>query len=45
MGIGLGALQVITHDAAAGTVRIELRPFALQRDDAMVDLGVLPGAK
>jgi hypothetical protein len=45
MGIGLGTLQVIHHDAAAGTVRVELRPYALQRDDAVVDLGSLPGAR
>ena len=43
MGIGLGALEVIHHDAAAGTVRIETRPFVLQRDDAVVGLGTMPG--
>jgi uncharacterized protein YfaP (DUF2135 family) len=45
MGIGLGALQVVHHDAAAGTVRVELRPYALQRDDAVVDLGSIPAAR
>jgi hypothetical protein len=41
MGIGLGTLQVIHHDAAAGTVSIEVRPFALQHDQAVVDLGTI----
>jgi hypothetical protein len=41
MGVGLGVLQVIRHDAAAGTVRIELRPFALATDDAVAALGTL----
>jgi hypothetical protein len=41
MGVGLGVLQVIHHDAAAGTVRVELRPFALATDDAIAALGTL----
>jgi hypothetical protein len=45
MGVGLGTLQVIRYDAATGTVELEHRPFALQRDDAVVDLGTLAGAR
>jgi hypothetical protein len=38
MGFGLGTVQVIRHDGA-GNVTVEDRPFVIQADDAMVDLG------
>lgn len=39
-GLGLGAIQVIRHDGHGG-LTIEDRPFALQLDDAMIDLGIV----
>jgi uncharacterized protein YfaP (DUF2135 family) len=38
MGLGLGTVQVIRHDGA-GNVTVEDRPFAIQIDGAMIDLG------
>ena len=39
-GVGLGSVQVIRY--ADGVVAIEDRPFVIQNDNAMVDLGVVP---
>jgi hypothetical protein len=39
-GLGLGAIQVIRHDGHGG-LTVEDRPFALQVDDAMIDLGIV----
>lgn len=38
MGLGLGTVQVIRHDGAGG-VTVEDRPFVIQNDYAMIDLG------
>jgi len=38
MGVGLGTVQIIHRDAA-GTITIDDRPFVIQNDDAMVELG------
>lgn len=40
MGLGLGTVQVIRHDGAGGGI-VEDRPFVIQRDDAMVELGTV----
>jgi len=40
MGLGLGTVQVIRHDGAGGVV-VEDRPFVIQNDGAMVELGVV----
>jgi hypothetical protein len=40
MGVGLGMVEVVTG-SAPGDVTIEDRPFALQIDDARVDLGMV----
>jgi tetratricopeptide (TPR) repeat protein len=40
MGVGLGTVHVIRHDGAGGVI-VEDRPFAIQRDDAMVELGTV----
>lgn len=37
-GLGLGAIQIIRHDGSGG-LTIEDRPFVLQIDDGMIDLG------
>ncbi|MBX3162750.1 MAG: hypothetical protein KF773_42705 [Deltaproteobacteria bacterium] len=42
MGLGLGTVQVIRHDGR-GNLAIEDRPFVIQNDDALVDLGVIKG--
>jgi tetratricopeptide (TPR) repeat protein len=42
MGVGLGTVQVIHHDGAGG-VTIEDRPFAIQNDGAMIELGEIRG--
>jgi tetratricopeptide (TPR) repeat protein len=39
-GVGLGTVQVIRYDGAGG-VSIDNRPFVIQNDQAMVDLGVV----
>jgi len=39
-GLGLGAIQIIRHDGR-GCLSIEDRPFVLQVDRAMVDVGVV----
>lgn len=40
MGVGLGTVQIIRHDGK-GTITVEDRPFVIQNDDAMVDLGAV----
>jgi hypothetical protein len=40
MGVGLGTVQVIRHDGA-GKITVEDRPFAIQTDGAMIDLGAI----
>jgi tetratricopeptide (TPR) repeat protein len=40
MGIGLGTVQVIRHDGYGGVV-VEDRPFLIQNDNAVVELGVV----
>jgi hypothetical protein len=40
MGVGLGTVQVIRHDGK-GTITVDDRPFIIQNDDAMVDLGII----
>jgi hypothetical protein len=40
MGIGLGTVQIIRHDGK-GNVTVEDRPFVIQNDNAMVDLGTV----
>ncbi|HEX3763320.1 MAG TPA: VIT domain-containing protein [Kofleriaceae bacterium] len=37
-GVGLGTIQIVRHDGH-GHLTIEDRPFALQIDDGMIDLG------
>ena len=44
MGLGLGTVQVIHHDGAGGVV-IEDRPFVIQNDDALVDLGTITSGR
>jgi tetratricopeptide (TPR) repeat protein len=44
MGYGMGTVQVIAHDGKGG-IEIESRPFVVMADDAMVDLGEIPGTK
>ncbi len=39
-GVGLGTVQVIRYDGAGG-ISIDNRPFVIQNDQAMVDLGVV----
>jgi hypothetical protein len=39
-GLGLGAIQVIRHDGRGG-LTVEDRPFAVQVDHGMVDLGLV----
>lgn len=39
-GVGLGTVQIVRHDGR-GHLTIEDRPFALQIDDAMIDLGIV----
>ncbi len=40
MGVGLGSVQVIRHDGA-GTIVVEDRPFVIQNDEALVELGAV----
>ncbi|MEO8706268.1 MAG: VIT domain-containing protein [Kofleriaceae bacterium] len=40
MGIGFGTIQIIRHDGH-GNIAIEDRPFAIQNDNAMIELGVI----
>lgn len=40
MGIGLGTVQVIWHDGAGG-LAVEHRPFVIQNDEALVELGTI----
>ncbi|MDQ3337801.1 MAG: hypothetical protein M4D80_21785 [Myxococcota bacterium] len=40
MGIGLGTVQVIRHDGHGGVV-IDDRPFVIQNDNALVELGMV----
>ena len=38
--LGLGSVQVIRHDGQGGVI-IEDRPFVIQNDNAMVELGTV----
>ena len=40
MGVGLGTVQVIHHDGQ-GRITVESRPFVIQNDDAMIELGAV----
>jgi hypothetical protein len=40
MGVGLGSVQIIRHDGR-GNVTVEDRPFAIQNDNATVELGAI----
>ena len=40
MGLGMGTVQVIRHDGAGG-ITVEDRPFVIQNDNAMVELGTV----
>ena len=40
MGLGLGTVQVMRYDGN-GILAIDDRPFVIQNDDAMVDLGII----
>lgn len=40
MGIGLGTIQVIRHDGK-GRITVEDRPFVIQNDHAMIELGAV----
>src|SRR6185436_16694647 len=40
MGLGLSTVQVIRHDGA-GNLTVEDRPFVIQNDGAMIDLGAI----
>ncbi len=44
MGYGMGTVQVVAHDGKGG-IAIEPRPFVVMADDAMIDLGEVPGPK
>jgi hypothetical protein len=39
-GVGLGTVQIIRYDGP-GRVSIEARPFVLENDNAMIDLGIV----
>ncbi|HEX7839453.1 MAG TPA: hypothetical protein VF469_18375, partial [Kofleriaceae bacterium] len=39
-GVGLGAIQIVRHDGRGG-LTIEDRPFVLQIDDGMIDVGIV----
>ena len=40
MGVGLGTVQVIRHDGQGG-ITVEDRPFVIQNDHAMIELGAV----
>ncbi len=41
MGFGMGKVQIVEHDGK-GRLRFDERPFVLMKDQAVVDLGVVP---
>ncbi|MEO8703359.1 MAG: VIT domain-containing protein [Kofleriaceae bacterium] len=44
MGLALGTVQIIRHDGA-GNIAIEDRPFTLQNDQGMIELGTISAAR
>ena len=41
MGFGMGKVQIVEHDGK-GKLKFDERPFVLMKDQAVIDLGVVP---